>query len=55
MSLSENFWIYFLASIIAFLIVVLKFCFKSKCSSVKFGCLEITREVEEEDNSKVDV
>jgi hypothetical protein len=54
-TLSENFWIYFLSSMIAFLVIVVKFCFKSKCSNVKLcSCLEIHRETDEEDNAKVD-
>jgi hypothetical protein len=47
--LSENFWIYFLSSVIAFLVILVKICFKSKCSNIKMcSCLEIQRHTEEE-------
>ena len=56
--MSENFWIFFLSSVIALLLIIFKLCFKSKCTniSISWSGLAITRDVEEEhDSGKVDV
>jgi hypothetical protein len=46
--LSEMFWTFFLTSVAAFILALGRICYKSKCSSIDFCCLKITRNVEVE-------
>jgi len=41
--LSEIYWSFFTTSIISFLIVVIRFGYKSKCEKVECCCIKITR------------
>jgi len=44
--LSETFWALLLTTVSGFLLVTLKFCYKSKCKTVDMCCLKIVRDVE---------
>lgn len=44
--LSETFWALLLTTVSGFLLVTLKFCYKSKCKTVDMCCLKIVRDVD---------
>ena len=44
--LSETFWALLLTTLSGFLLVTLKFCYKSKCKTVDMCCLKIVRDVD---------
>jgi hypothetical protein len=46
--LSEVFYTFLITSVVGFILALGKICYKSKCSSVDFCCLKITRNVEVE-------
>ena len=48
--MSEIFWSFFITSIIAFLIAVVRMCYKSKCEEIKCCGLIIKRNVILEEN-----
>jgi hypothetical protein len=45
---NETFWISFITICSTLLMVSVKYCLKSKCSTVKLCCLEIHRNTSEE-------
>lgn len=47
--LSEIYWSFFTTSVISFLIIIIRFGYKSKCRSCKLGCCEIIRDTENEE------
>ena len=47
--MTEMFWMFLITSSSAFILAVLKMCYKSKCSEVKFCCLNIKRDVNVEE------
>ena len=44
--LSEVFYTFLITSVVGFILALGKICYKSKCSSIDFCCLKITRNVE---------
>jgi hypothetical protein len=46
--LSETYWALLLTTISGFVLMVLKYCYKSKCSTVDLCCIKITRNIEAE-------
>jgi hypothetical protein len=46
--LSETFWALLLTTLSGFVLMALKYCYKSKCSEINLCCLKITRNVEAE-------
>jgi hypothetical protein len=46
--LSEIFWTFLISSVIGFIIVIVKTCYKSKCSSIDLCCIKITRNIDAE-------
>jgi len=47
--MTEMFWMFLITSSSAFLLAVLKMCYKSKCSELNFCCLKIKRDVNVEE------
>ena len=48
MELSETFYALLLTTLGGFLLTMLKFCYKSKCSSIDFCCIKIVRDIKAE-------
>ena len=46
--LSEIFWTFLISSVIGFIIVIVKTCYKSKCSSIDLCCIKIIRNIDAE-------
>jgi hypothetical protein len=46
--LSEMFWTFFITSVAGFILALGKMCYKSKCSSIDFCCVKITRNIDAE-------
>lgn len=46
--LSEVFFTFLITSVIGLIIAIGKMCYKSKCSSIDFCCLKITRNIDAE-------
>ena len=46
--LSETFWALLLTTVSGFVLMALKYCYKSKCSSIDLCCLRIVRNIEAE-------
>lgn len=46
--LSEVFYSFLITSVIGLIVAVGKMCYKSKCSSIDFCCLKITRNIDAE-------
>lgn len=46
--LSETFWALLLTTISGFVLMALKYCYKSKCSSIDLCCIKIVRSVDAE-------
>ena len=46
--LSEIFWTFLISSVIGFIVVIVKTCYKSKCSSIDICCLKIIRNIDAE-------
>ena len=44
--LSEVFYTFLITSVVGFILALGKICYKSKCTSIDFCCLKITRNVE---------
>jgi hypothetical protein len=44
--LSEVFYTFLITSVVGFILALGRICYKSKCSSIDFCCLKITRNVE---------
>ncbi len=53
--MTEVFWTLLVVSVIGFLTLLAKMCFKSKCDQVSCCCLTIHRRTEEENDEKVEV
>lgn len=53
MVLSETFWIAFVSTMTASCLVTMRWCYRSKCSNVKFCCLQIERDVAGEESLDV--
>ena len=47
--MTEMFWMFLITSSSAFLLAVLKMCYKSKCSELNLCCLKIKRDVNVEE------
>jgi len=47
--LSEIYWSFFTTSVISFLIIIIRFGYKSKCKSVDCCCMKIVRDTENEE------
>ena len=45
MELSETFYALLLTTIGGFVLTMLKYCYKSKCSSIDFCCIKIVRDI----------
>ena len=43
--MTETFYMYVISSGVAFLLIVFKMCYKSKCSDINLCCLKIRRDV----------
>lgn len=50
MVLSETFWIAFVSTMSASCLVTMRWCYRSKCSSVKLCCIEIKRDTNGEES-----
>ena len=48
MELSETFYALLLTTLGGFLLTMLKFCYKSKCSSIDFCCIKVVRDIKAE-------
>lgn len=46
--LSEVFWTFLISSVIGFIVVIVKTCYKSKCSSIDLCCIKIVRNIDAE-------
>lgn len=46
--LSEVFYTFLITSVIGLIVAVGKMCYKSKCSSIDFCCIKITRNIDAE-------
>lgn len=46
--LSEVFYTFLITSVVGFILALGRICYKSKCTSIDFCCLKITRNVEVE-------
>ena len=46
--LSEMFWTFFITSVAGFILALGKMCYKSKCASIDFCCVKITRNIDAE-------
>jgi hypothetical protein len=46
--LSEVFYTFLITSVIGFIIVIVKTCYKSKCSSIDLCCIKIIRNIDAE-------
>jgi hypothetical protein len=46
--LSETFWALLLTTLSGFVLVALKYCYKSKCSTIDLCCVKIVRNIEAE-------
>lgn len=46
--LSEVFWTFLITSVIGFIVVIVKTCYKSKCSSIDLCCIKIIRNIDAE-------
>lgn len=46
--LSEVFYTFLITSVIGFIVVIVKTCYKSKCKSVDMCCIKIVRDVDVE-------
>jgi hypothetical protein len=46
--LSEVFYTFLITSVVGFVLALGRICYKSKCSSIDFCCIKITRNVEVE-------
>jgi hypothetical protein len=44
--LSEVFYTFLITSVVGFILALGRICYKSKCSSIDFCCIKITRNVE---------
>ena len=44
-AMSETFWMFLIATSTAFVISVIKMCYKSKCSEVDLLCFKLKRDV----------
>jgi hypothetical protein len=44
--LSEVFYTFLITSVVGFILALGRICYKSKCSSIDFCCLKITRNVD---------
>jgi hypothetical protein len=51
--LSETFWALLLTTTSGFVLVALKYCYKSKCSEINLCCITIKRSVDDE--MKIDI
>ena len=47
--LSEIFWTTFITTMSGLILAIIAACYKSKCRYIKFGCVEIDRDVEGEE------
>ena len=48
MELSETFWALLLTTVSGFLLITLKYCYKSKCSSIDICCIKVVRNIDAE-------
>jgi hypothetical protein len=46
--LSETFWALLLTTLSGFVLMALKYCYKSKCSEINLCCITVKRNVEAE-------
>lgn len=46
--LSETFWALLLTTVSGFVLLALKYCYKSKCTSIDMCCIKIIRSVDTE-------
>ena len=53
--LSETFWALLLTTTSGFILVALKYCYKSKCSEINLCCIRITRNVEAEIKNDIEL
>jgi len=45
---SEGFWYFLITTVVAFLYFLVRFLYKSKCTTVTLGCLSYTRDIQSE-------
>lgn len=43
--MTEVFWSFFITSVIGFLVIIGKICYKSKCKEIDVCCIKIVRDV----------
>ena len=46
--LSEVFYTFLITSVIGFIVVIVKTCYKSKCSSIDLCCIKVIRNIDAE-------
>jgi hypothetical protein len=48
MDMTEMFWMFFISSLVGFILALGKMCYKSKCSTIELCCFKIIRNIEAE-------
>ena len=46
MDMTEMFWMFFISSLVGFILAIGKICYKSKCSQIEICCIKVTRNIE---------
>ena len=52
MELSEIYWIFFTSSVLAFCGVIVRYCYKTRCSYIECCGLQITRDIRAEEKDE---